>query len=186
MTTNVPQDVIDYTLVRDVAKMYGLDYNKLSAAYRELLRAQRQQGGEPVAYVIWGIGVTGEHYKADVKLLNSDWQIDDGHLGDRWAGNEPVYTTPPQANALVAAFAKGLSDEWMQRVKAIGRDCGSYRQCSDEILAAIPADAEGALRERDRAVCQRLLKVVEEHYELIAPLDIDGSIVNSVLGEGGK
>jgi hypothetical protein len=108
MTTNVPQDVIDYTLVRDVAKMYGLDYNKLSAAYRELLRTQRQQGAEPVAdddsqmLVRHALGCLLEALKSsdrEARLNNMDATKIVGEAIDFLKS----YTTPPQANALVAA-----------------------------------------------------------------------------------
>jgi hypothetical protein len=97
MVTNVPQDVIDSTLVRDVAKMYGLDYNKLSAAYRELLRAQRQQGAEPVAYCVYSGGQFTQNifqYERFAEALKD--RLDTEYPG---VNREvvPLYTTPPQA-----------------------------------------------------------------------------------------
>lgn len=38
----------------------------------------------------------------------------------------------PDSNELVE-----LADEWDRRVKAIGRDCGSYAECSEELRAAL-------------------------------------------------
>jgi hypothetical protein len=203
MTTNVPQDVIELAKqagfdVDDDGDIWGSENGSL-LRFAELLRAQRLQCAEPVA--AWRIKDKHDHHTGLYQPICGDVP--------NWTKEEParyeitpLYTTPPQANALVAAAyrkAAEIAHGQYQRNKPMqdagGQDdsdnyvTGYKEGCSDvfhEILASIPADAEAALRERDRALCQRLLKVVEEHYELIAPLDIDGSIVNSVLGEGGK
>jgi hypothetical protein len=140
--SNVPQDVIDQVLepvfikwmhdyfCSDEGTITRKTYERMFDAYKagcqnDELRAQRQQGAEPVYQRQYIVGNWKDVDEEEYNIMVYAYP------------RRIVYTTPPQANAIVAAFAKRLSDEWMQRVKAIGRDCGSYRQCSDEILSAI-------------------------------------------------
>lgn len=49
----------------------------------------------PIAYAIYGIDASGKRYLSDVKRVDQlddplDWSMDDGCLGDRWAGNEAL------------------------------------------------------------------------------------------------
>jgi hypothetical protein len=220
MTTNVPQDVIDQ-LRLDVGHnrctvSTATALANLVEAY-ELLRAQRQQGAEPVAW--WGIVDVEDNRLLetfpDESAANKTLEILNKLVGAPLRKVIPVYTTPPQANALVAAFGRRAAE--IVRQDESGRDSSGY--FADEILAAIPADAEAALRE----VCIEWVKPSDRLPESIEPhkpqsrsrdvlaarlthgkwyytveevvwrglvpdywADIPAPIVNSVLGEGGK
>jgi hypothetical protein len=109
MTTNVPQDVIDD--LNEAAKYADPDgYEPVTEAkefpivakfitkYNQL-RAQRQQGAEPVPSVADDLRNYGVAFSRDGKrIAPTDVYID---------------TTPPQANALVAAAYKKAADGWV-------------------------------------------------------------------------
>jgi hypothetical protein len=197
MTTNVPQDVIDdiesagFWVEGESVFAESSHQNLLHRLAKfAQLRAQRQQGAEPdVVYVAdyYGDSLIGKYDENEKLYFMPDG---DGYTKEQLAEFDAQFfhSTPPQANALVAAAyrkAVEICDEQSARARS-SSGCARALSCRDAILSNIPADAEAALRERDRAVCQRLLKAVEDHYDLSAPIDLDGSIVNSVLGEGGK
>jgi hypothetical protein len=180
MTTNVPQDVIE------LAKQAGLleaiddcwlergDYDKPLAKFAELLRAQRQQGAEPVAWLV--------KFSDRTKLVSFTKEQTDYLAMHGSAQVTPLYTTPPQANALVAtAYRKAAETcESVASERGSGEAYGAAKVCAEEILAAIPADAEAALRE----VCMKVARTVADEDDYIEP-ELQ-EIVNSVLGESGK
>jgi hypothetical protein len=183
MTTNVPQDVIELAKqagfdVDDDGDIWGSENGSL-LRFAELLRAQRQQGAEPVAIVTVG---ANEH--GPFSYRETPYGID--RLPE---GETKLYTTPPQANALVvAAYRKAA-----EMAHAQGKDMADlgwveeaeyFYNFGNTIEAAIPADAEAALRERDHAMCMRVARLVADEDDYIEP-ELE-EIANSVLGEGGK
>jgi hypothetical protein len=188
MTTNVPQDVIDYTLVRDVAKMYGLDYNKLSAAYRELLRTQRQQGAEPVAdddsqmLVRHALGCLLEALKSsdrEARLNNMDATKIVGEAIDFLKS----YTTPPQPTL---DFAAGMMKAAEICTQQDGFEPAESWECEKAILSAIPKESADALKEYVRGKCMEVAQSVfrkKWNRELSIFLHEDelAAIVNSIL-----
>jgi hypothetical protein len=97
MTTNVPQDVIDDFKEAGFPIHLMFDWeNRLSKFLQ--LRAQRQQGAEPVAWMHHFNYEDGEHEE----VLSHSKEIP-AIMGAEYAGKSiPLYTTPPQANALVS------------------------------------------------------------------------------------
>jgi hypothetical protein len=119
-------------------------------------------------------------------------------------GGQRHYAVEPDANALVAAAYRKAADRWKTGLWRYGfhnedfgmHDDGPYvllSQVEKALAAAIHADAEAALRERDHAMCMKVAKIASEHvgwneYDgVVLPTDKDlEAIVNSVLGEDGK
>jgi hypothetical protein len=127
MTTNVPQDVIDDARAAKAELTYRCAYADMEICPCEAadsdncheqivhgikftaktwgkfaqLRAQRQQGAEPVAIVTVG---ANEH--GPFSYRETPYGID--HLPD---GETPLYSTPPQANAVVAAAYRKAADD---------------------------------------------------------------------------
>jgi hypothetical protein len=183
MTTYVPQDVLEDAvaagfIVKDNLAIYSpvsAEFSIEAEILRLLeLRAQRQQGAEPVA----------EHVVRSKFGTMCMFESTAVKKGDK------VYTgTPPQANALVAAAYRDAAEIANQFEATCASKKGlsplaaeTARLIKEEILAAIPADAEAALRE----VC---MKVAEKAIArgITEPYTVDAlAIVNSVLGEGGK
>jgi hypothetical protein len=191
MTTNVPQDVKDF--IRDICEMPEpvtlrrtllVDLDWFEGKLTELLRAQRQQGVEPVAYLDYN-GVLKPTRHGVITMKKGD----------------QLYATPPQANALVAAAYRDAAEleETCQLCGGSGDveylsngapDCylevGPCHKCNG--TGAIPADAEAALRE----VCMKVARKASGcgwslGMESASPKESDlQAIVNSVLGESGK
>jgi hypothetical protein len=155
------------------------------------LRAQRQQGAEPVAWMHHFIYEDGE----PEAVLSHSKEIP-AILGGEYTGKtEALYTTPPQANALVAAAYRKAAE--ITKQVCLGRqtqdDAGSSRwleagkcarQAEQAVLSAIPADTEDALRE----VCMKVANDINGFMEDYAQLSEENLLerVNSVLEEGGK
>jgi hypothetical protein len=199
------------------------------------LRDQRQQGGEPVGAAVASPddpGFTIASFEASdvpagTMLFTQQHPVREsgeavayldynGELKPTRHGiitvkkGDNLYTTPPQANALVAAayrkaaeIAAGLVSEskGTDFSVEIRMQNQAFKIAAEEILAAIPADAEAALRE----VCVGKLSISEPKkvskrrtgQEITEQLDRDAICklpageylivaVNSVLGEGGK
>jgi hypothetical protein len=166
-----------------VAPSYAKEFTK-SLGYE--LRAQHQQGSEPVPVV--------ECY-------------DDGSVngGLRWIPytglnhaieyGDKFYTAPPQSNALVAAAYRKASEICDECVSFKMAEWSSpqarplnHEEIKSRLLEAIHADAEAALRERDFALCMKAAIDAyiagQEHGRQGKTADLD-AIVNSVL-EGGE
>jgi hypothetical protein len=217
--SNVPQDVMENTHKPDlIEKLSGLAKSiEVCEGWRPTcideaiaqLRAQRQQGSEPVAWAVESIGNPDTNYgrvKSFETLAEAKQRAKE--LYD--AGFEDIkvhelYTTPPQSNALVAAAYRQAADVLEERAKqwdAIEGHGASYagelRHMQKRILEAIPADAEAALREvcmevaESEPTCQTcngngviggmLAQGNGEHY--YDSQDCPDCNVNSVLGEG--
>jgi hypothetical protein len=178
MTTNVPQDVIELAKqagfdVDDDGDIWGSENGSL-LRFAELLRDQRQQGAEPMAIVTVG---ANEH--GPFSYRETPYGID--HFPD---GETNLYTTPPQANALVAAAYRKAAEICLaeQVDYEATHDAGdlAYNSALDHaataIRSAIPADAEAALRE----VCMGVANKVNESNGGDLHCDLD-AIVNSEL-----
>jgi hypothetical protein len=223
MTTNVPQD--DELLI---AMRRILPYIKDPTAYlhaeesirRAELRAQRQQGAEPVGAAVASPddpGFTIASFEASdvpagTMLFTQQHPVREsgeavayldynGELKPTRHGiitmkkGDNLYTTPPQANALVAAALKVAAAK-LDDLSEGGCTADWFRaKCS--VLTVTPADAEAALRE----VCMKVAKsailagMTEANHECTGREDIKRadaeSIVNSIIGasdkvEGGK
>jgi hypothetical protein len=212
MTTNVPQDVIDDFKEAGFPVELMFDWENRVAKFLQL-RAQRQQGAEPVAYQY------RVYYKEEIDpgwgLWNECKKDTYGSILESIAnGNcsiqvRELYTTPPQANNatehpcdLLVATAYRKAAEICDKQAELDRaaheaPAGSITrgspyhegaadaadECMFKILAAIPADAEAALRE----VCMKVAEAVDNKWQDAhrAPKSLE-AIVNSVLGEGGK
>jgi hypothetical protein len=214
MTTNVPQDsneVLDKLYKQLEILDAHPDYNEsctiiaiVEAIEHIKFMAQRQQGAEPVAWLIPEKGFVTQ---------DKDWATSDGK-----DMVEPLYTTPPQANALVAAAyrkAAEICDKQAEQDRAaheahVGSiTCGSpYHEgaadaadeCMFKILAAIPADAEAALREVSEKLAEAIKGAFKDEIASAKHFNVPGVAdaleafqdtvvtfaVNSVLGEGGK
>jgi hypothetical protein len=68
----------------------------------------------PYAYAIIGINASGRHHVHDIKKWTEDGSIDDGHLGEYWAGNIKLYSSPRPMQR--------LTDEEIKQfpIKAVG------------------------------------------------------------------
>jgi hypothetical protein len=198
MTTNVPQDVLEDAvaagfIVKDNLAIYSpvsAEFSIEAEILRLLeLRAQRQQGSEPVAW--WGIVDVEDNRLLetfpDESAANKTLEILNKLVGAPLRKVMPVYTTPPQANNATEHPCDLLVAAAYRKTAEICKDLNTPAaalKCAPLILSAIPADAEAALRE----VC---MKVCEAYSGLRACSSewIDKehqAIVNSVLGEGGK
>jgi hypothetical protein len=186
MTTNVPQDVID--LVVEHAE--NGNWPEFDAAI-ELLRAQRQQGAEPVAVK----ALCEKLMMSAQKDLFTRDQI--ANLLGGWSAVEAGFmSTPPQANALVAAAyrkAAEIAKKYTEGGVGSMRDVVMITTADsirEEILAAIPADPEAALRERDLKIAEAFYAIGlgDDDFPSLSMWDEDAAkqIINSVLGEGGK
>jgi hypothetical protein len=210
MTTNVPQDVIDDFEEAGFPVELMFDWDNRLAKFLEL-RAQRQQGAEPVAWV------------NPMVLRLKDCGALGGEVAFFQASDRclPLYTTPPQANALVAAgmvMAAGIlrkkaddfaGDHGIVDPETNSLEFGSSAQFNvyigwmedaDEILAAIPADSQGALREVSDKVAEAIKGAFKDEIASAKHFNVPGVAdaleafqdtvvtfaVNSVLGEGGK
>jgi hypothetical protein len=175
MTTNVPQDVID--LVVEHAE--NGNWPEFDAAI-ELLRAQRQQGAEPVAWLV--------KFSDRTKLVSFTKEQTDYLAMHGSAQVTPLYTTPPQANALVAAAYRKAAELIMPKEGGyVSPKLRHLTAAADEvsklnaeiILNSIPADAEAALRE---VIADAVAAGADniEGYDLtnIKPWD---DVVNSVM-----
>jgi hypothetical protein len=202
MTTNVPQDVIDDANAAKAELTYRCAYADMEICPCEAadsdncheqivhgikftartwgkfaqLRDQRQQGAEPVY---------------QVREKDGTWSdVDSALYLDFQKEKRTLYTTTPQANALVAAAYMKAAEicESVASERGSGEAYGAAKVCAEEILAAIPADAEAALRERDHAMCMKVAYAVRTRCDEVTVPQTDEleSIVNSVLGEGGK
>jgi hypothetical protein len=213
MTTNVPQDVLKLAeqagLLPEPLKLYDEEYLGQLVKFAELLRAQRQQVAEPVAWMHHFIYEDGE----PEAVLSHSKEIP-AILGGEYTGKtEALYTTPPQANALVAAAYRDAAEleETCQLCGGSGDvehlsngapDCylevGPCHKCNG--TGAIPADAEAALREVSEKLAEAIKGAFKDeiasakHFNLPGVADaleafqdtVVTFAVNSVLGEGGK
>jgi hypothetical protein len=184
MTTNVPQDVKDF--IRDICEMPEpvtlrrtllVDLDWFEGKLTELLRAQRAQGAEPVGELLVSPhGICKFEKSHGVKLAFGKYQI---------------YASTPQANALVEAFGRKAAEICDECVSFKMAEWSSpqarplnHEEIKSRLLEAIPADAEAALRE----VCMNVAYAVRTRCDEVTVPQTDEleSIVNSVLGEGGK
>jgi hypothetical protein len=106
-----------------------------------------------------------------------------------------LYTTPPQANALVAAAYMKAAEI----CKDLNTPAAALK-CAPLILSAIPADAEAALREVSEKLAEAIKGAFKDeiasakHFNMPGVADaleafqdtVITFAVNSVLGEGGK
>jgi hypothetical protein len=197
---NVPQDVIDELekISQDIA-VAGINGfgNRISDAVSKL-RAQRQQGAEPVAWKDIDLDGMAEAFSRVIDAHHSKANPFHGTI-DRDAkvalrilrGIIPAmksYTTPPQANALVAAAYRKAAELIMPKEGGyVSPKLRHLTAAADEvsklnaeiILNSIPADAEAALRE---VIADAVAAGADniEGYDLtnIKPWD---DVVNSVM-----
>jgi hypothetical protein len=210
MTTNVPQDVLKLAeqagLLPEPLKLYDEQYLGQLVKFAELLRAQSQQGAEPVAFEqvedCFGEDWTTE---PDGRVLLTAQQLHD------FAQRVNSTATPPQANnatehpcdlLVAAAYRKAaeICDKQAEQDRAaheapvgsITRGSPYHEgaadaadECMFKILAAIPADAEAALREVCMNVAIAVRNAEADTWKTAKLYSLD-DVVNSVLGEGGK
>jgi hypothetical protein len=194
--SNVPQDVTNDEL-RQLWKEAGGEFHgpnietgtmpesKLLPFLRQL-RAQRQQGSEPVYQRQYIVG---------------NWKDVDEEEYNIMAYAYPrriVYATPPQSNALVAAAYRKAAELIMPKEGGyVSPKLRHLTDAADEvsklnaeiILNAIPADAEAALRDYTADKIRKALDIMVEQMDCgkeVFSDDDEQAIVNSVLGEGGK
>jgi hypothetical protein len=221
MTTNVPQDVVEFEggkyrleLTEEGYKAFRYGEPWVAANGSKLigimateiaqLRAQRQQGAEPVGdWVMVPEDATNEIICAIEREVQSQCtasgvseplhRLDGQYI---YAAMLSAAPTPPQANALVAAAYGDAREAWiyddnLSVIVCKGRPFNSTRYRQVWIVESLhsPADAEAALRERDFAMCMKAAVEAyiagQEHGRHGKTADLD-AIVNSVLGEGGK
>jgi hypothetical protein len=173
MTTNVPQDVIEELekISQDIASA-GINGfgNRINDAVSKL-RAQRQQGAEPVApycYAVVAYGNVQQTAKREDVAFEMAEKASDNCI-DGVVEVVPLYTTPPQANDLVAAFGRKAAEILIKAkaqaalaetmIVSYSKNGGSMCGYLDDactaaglaetdineaikILSAIPADAE--------------------------------------------
>jgi hypothetical protein len=190
MTTNVPQDdIFESKYFYEVCQYYrhAKDDGTAGDAFERLkgfIRAQRQQGAEPVLYA--RSNELAEPILKERQVMLTVQNVPDDIY------DAPLYRSPPQANALVAAAYRKAAEtcESVASERGSGEAYGAAKVCAEEILAAIPADAEAALREVCMKVALLAVKFGAAHGSGISMNGIDSddlqAIVNSVLGEGGK
>jgi hypothetical protein len=204
MTTNVPQDVIDDANAAKAELTYRCAYADMEICPCEAadsdncheqivhgikftaktwgkfaqLRAQRQQGSEPVP--VEAIGrVLAE--VMDLAVANGANSVSMPNHYVEIAGwlSGVAPDTPPQSNALVAAGMVKAA-EICQSVSAecsSGEASYAAETCANRVISSIPADSQAALRE----VC---MKVAEKAIArgITEPYTADAlAIVNSVL-----
>jgi hypothetical protein len=199
--SNVPQDVMENTHKPDlIEKLSGLAKSiEVCEGWRPTcideaiaqLRAQRQQGSEPVAWAVESIGNPDTNYgrvKSFETLAEAKQRAKE--LYD--AGFEDIkalelYTATPDMAAGIAAG--------MVKAAELAEECADQQDMVAGALAAakhirnsIPADSEAALRE----VCMKVARTVYEEATPDACKDDElEAIVNSIIGasdkvEGGK
>jgi hypothetical protein len=174
MTTNVPQDVID--LVVEHAE--NGNWPEFDAAI-ELLRAQRQQGSEPdVVYVAdyYGDSLIGKYDENEKLYFMPDG---DGYTKEQLAEFDVQFfhSTPPQANALVAAAYRKAAEICTEQDAF---EPAESWQCAEAILSSIPAEAKADLRE----VCIKVANDINGFMEDYAQLSEENLLerVNSIIG----
>jgi hypothetical protein len=197
MTTNVPQDVESLILgaddlisrreaitsIDEYAKRWNgeiVDPVTIRRILKEL-RAQRQQGAEPVPIYQYTENELGGGFVQWNDCKESTMKA----MAEKGISTRIVYTTPPQANAIVAAFGRKAAEIVEAAVDGAYRHneaFGMYvEDLARDIKNAIPADAEAVLRRLlKRAATEALCKVPDISFE---STDVD-EIVNSLLGEG--
>jgi hypothetical protein len=214
MTTYVPQDSNEV-----LNKLYNQleildahpDYNEsctiiaiVEAIEHIKFMAQRQQGAEPVAWLYEGRTKQPFPKRKEWASISETehWPL------DQWDEIKltPLYTTPPQSNALVAAAYRKAAEICEGLVThTCGHDEVRYQNdafkiASAEILAAIPADAEAALREVSEKLAEAIKGAFKDEIASAKHFNVPGVAdaleafqdtvvtfaVNSVLGEGGK
>jgi hypothetical protein len=195
MTTNLPQDdIFESKDFYEVCQLYrhakdNADAAKAFEILKDFIRTQRQQGSEPDGELCDCTHTVNHCTDADncrvVKKLIA--------YGKATHGIADTKATPPQANALVAAayrkaaeICEGNAIAWAKvpvTMDDMPYPCDVSKECKDLIIAAIPADAEAALRE----LCMKVATAVRMQA-LSGPIERDEieAIVNSVLGDGGK
>jgi hypothetical protein len=228
MTTNVPQDVMENTHKPDlIEKLSGLARSiEVCEGWRPTcideaiaqLRAQRQQGAEPVGAAVASPddpGFTIASFEASdvpagTMLFTQQHPVREsgeavayldynGELKPTRHGiitmkkGDNLYTTPPQSNALVAAAYRKAA-ETVTGMAIFSAALSSLKKpMTEAILAAIPTDAEAALREVLHKACEavatRVLAAALKHDYAVGDIFVQSVIkteINSVLGEGGK
>jgi hypothetical protein len=219
MTTKVPQDVIELAKqagfdVDDDGDIWGSENGSL-LRFAELLRAQRQQGAEPVGWA-YEFHEFGDVWARAVILNRPDGGANPPtkHYGSSVRSVTPLYATTPQANALVAAAYRKAAEIVREKggnVRAIPlaacpaisiRDdrANQWEEAADLILSTIPADAEAALREVSEKLAEAIKGAFKDEIASAKHFNVPGVAdaleafqdtvvtfaVNSVLGEGGK
>jgi hypothetical protein len=217
MTTNVPQDVLEDAVA---AGFYsnphahhggihvGGDVYITDRLMKFVqLRAQRQQGAEPdVVYVAdyYGDSLIGKYDENEKLYFMPDG---DGYTKEQLAEFDVQFfhSTPPKANALVAAAYRKAAKICMNRHASLHKGkmhsaATEAKKCASIILSAIPADAEAALREVSDKVAEAIKGAFKDeiasakHFNLPGVADaleafqdtVVTFAVNSILGEGGK
>jgi hypothetical protein len=183
----IPQDVLEdiYTFLARAHFERPQDEAKAAEFGKriELLRAQRQQGAEPV-YQMQAV---------DGHWVTLDKEHYEGVVNDTTFQTRILYSTPPQANALVAAAYRKAAEICDECVSFKMAEWSSpqarplnHEEIKSRLLEAIPANAEAALRE----VCMKVARKASGcgwslGMESANPKESDlEAIVNSVLGEG--
>jgi hypothetical protein len=193
MTTNVPQDVIDDTN-EAYKRVTGATDLQLATHVYEIanvlcqLRAQRQQGAEPVAdddsqmLVRHALGCLLEALKSsdrEARLNNMDATKIVGEAIDFLKS----YTKPPQPTL---DFAAGMMKAAEICTQQDGFEPAESWECEKAILSAIPKESADALKEYVRGKCMEVAQSVfrkKWNRELSIFLHEDelAAIVNSIL-----
>jgi hypothetical protein len=204
MTTNVPQDVIEFEggkyrleltdegykafrygepwVAANGSKLIGIMATEIAQ-----LRAQRQQGAEPVLYA--RSNELAEPILKERQVMLTVQNVPDDVY------DAPLYRQPPATPDMAAGMMKAaeiirskvdhdktqISEQWN----------GLCNDFADEILSAIPKESADALKEYVSGKCMDVANKVLLWWKLgdpdAVPQENDlKAIVNSVLGEGGK
>jgi hypothetical protein len=115
-----------------------------------------EAGEGAIAYAVYGINHLGEHYVRGVYPVFKDWGIDDCGLGDRWAGNELLYTS--QTTATQAAVAAAMRKAAREVYSFTGLQEATRSHLIERILSSIPAEANIALER----ICMEVAKQAAE------------------------
>jgi hypothetical protein len=176
MTTNVPQDVIDQLQairqslqlandttdggISDTLWLIDKPQTVFDAmdALLDQLRAQRQQGVEPLS-LLPAVEITDLH-RID-RLAKNPKILGDRLYGKWFLRNRDLLLSvaPPQANALVAAAYRKAAEI----CDAVGEDeeyghlfsTGAH-ECENKILSAIPKESADALKEYVSGKCMEV------------------------------
>jgi hypothetical protein len=151
MTTNVPQDVLEDALLAgfevfkrpdgsEGIETFDAGENITDDLLKFLqLRDQRQQGAEPVLYA--RSNELAEPILTERQVMLTVQNVPDDIY------DAPLYRSPPQANALVAAAYRKAAETVFNTATVMPVDQLTRKIFSDAVMAAIPADAEAALLE---------------------------------------
>jgi hypothetical protein len=198
MATNVPNDVIEELekMSQDLASA-GINGfgNRINDAVSKL-RAQRQQGAEPVAWKYcpecgcFEFVKTGFSRGSFCKNCGQEWFEDIDYSGVVAGNLNRLFSpTPPQANALVAAAYRKAAEilEGCKNRASSLHQREEFEEAIARLKSTIPADAEAALRERDFELCMKAVTKMRGMF-LHSPIGDSRlkAIVNSVLASSDR